>query len=414
MKIGVGARPMGMGKAFVASADDASSIFMNPAGLASIKSWTMLSMYSNVLNDIPYATLAVATPFNLGGIEGALGIGAVGSQVTNIPSPSQTGFSYFDYHNNLYVVTAAAKLNEALSVGASAKVFDEGFTGSFAASGLGKDLDVGAKFTPFNWLSLGAVAQNVLPVESGGRMNWYNGVYESIPCVVKAGAAVNLLDNKLKVEVDRDTYVSRNVPSLMHAGVEWMIHPILILRGGIDQSLSAASDTKVSSDPTFGVGLRLGFIQVDYAYHPYHEGSENITHYVSVTLLPPSFGESLKTKTASLSAPKGPALAAVPETVPGEIVKPAAIAAKTILKTPAITASRPLETAAAAAPVPSVRAASKAGGAKGFDLLAYLSDPLNFAGTALSFFGLVSLGGLLRYRRVMTALRKKDKTPEGV
>ena len=34
--VGVGARPLGMGKAYTGLADDISSIFLNPSGLASM------------------------------------------------------------------------------------------------------------------------------------------------------------------------------------------------------------------------------------------------------------------------------------------------------------------------------------------------------------------------------------------
>ena len=44
MYIGVGARPLGMGKAFVAVAEDADGMFVNPAGLGSIHSPKMTSV----------------------------------------------------------------------------------------------------------------------------------------------------------------------------------------------------------------------------------------------------------------------------------------------------------------------------------------------------------------------------------
>ena len=42
--VGIGARPLGMGRAYVAVADDANAVFANPAGLGLQKSWSITSM----------------------------------------------------------------------------------------------------------------------------------------------------------------------------------------------------------------------------------------------------------------------------------------------------------------------------------------------------------------------------------
>ena len=45
--IGLGARPMGMGGSFVALANDANSVFWNPAGLSQVHWFEFSSMYLN-------------------------------------------------------------------------------------------------------------------------------------------------------------------------------------------------------------------------------------------------------------------------------------------------------------------------------------------------------------------------------
>jgi len=68
--IGLGARPMGMGGAFVALADDANGLFWNPAGLSQIKRAEFSSMYlrpyglENVSSQLISGT--VSLPFDSG------------------------------------------------------------------------------------------------------------------------------------------------------------------------------------------------------------------------------------------------------------------------------------------------------------------------------------------------------------
>ena len=45
-RLGVGARPLGMGKVFTAFADDPSAIFLNPAGLNLAEKWEYGKHYS--------------------------------------------------------------------------------------------------------------------------------------------------------------------------------------------------------------------------------------------------------------------------------------------------------------------------------------------------------------------------------
>ena len=74
-EIGVGARPLGMARAFTAVADDGSAIFMNPAGLNSVDELSLISMSGNLINEIPYLVIGGARRTHLG----VFGIGYIGA-----------------------------------------------------------------------------------------------------------------------------------------------------------------------------------------------------------------------------------------------------------------------------------------------------------------------------------------------
>jgi len=65
-RITVGARALGMGKAFVGISDDISSAFLNPAGLANLERWQMTSMSGKFINEVNYLNLAGAYPLAKG------------------------------------------------------------------------------------------------------------------------------------------------------------------------------------------------------------------------------------------------------------------------------------------------------------------------------------------------------------
>src|SRR6185437_12221378 len=66
LNIGVGARAIGMGEAYVAQADDASSMYWNPAGLALMEERQASFMYSQMVQDLTYSNGAIGIPLENG------------------------------------------------------------------------------------------------------------------------------------------------------------------------------------------------------------------------------------------------------------------------------------------------------------------------------------------------------------
>src|SRR4030067_3844522 len=64
LKIGVGAKAAGLGEAFVAIADDATSTYWNTAGLANLHQSQITFMHNEWLSDIRYEYLSYAAPYH--------------------------------------------------------------------------------------------------------------------------------------------------------------------------------------------------------------------------------------------------------------------------------------------------------------------------------------------------------------
>jgi len=311
-EIGVGARPLGMGKAFVALADDGSAIYMNPAGLANFKTWKLNSMSGNILQDVNYVVIGAASPFQFG----TLGVGYINVGVPGIPITTLTGGGtpeftgdYANYNAGLFFLSYGSKLDrfvpydlaKQISVGLSGKIFLQGFSGGGPSlesiSGTGLNMDLGFLYKPTKWGTVGLNFVNVLPEGLGGKFVWPKTdtrdepLEEKIPTVVKLGACVKFWgEDSLTPSTPQDLYVDLDVdmdtyqrPSVWHLGAEFWPVPMLALRAGVDQKPAASNmGVVIENDYTAGVGIKFSGFTFDYAYHQYGELSENTTHYFSL------------------------------------------------------------------------------------------------------------------------------------
>lgn len=314
-EIGVGARPLGMGRAYVGAADDASSIFINPAGLSRNNNLNVISMSGQMLGDVNYLLLGAADNSPIGKI----GIGYIAATTGSIPVTTLEGSgaslearqtAVVDYSSSIFFISYGSKLGRFLrgkgdnfSLGASLKLFLQGFTGGRDpvtgwnpmenANGSGMDADLGLQWEPNAWTTLGLTFQNFLPDNFGGKFTWQkNSIIEGIPMVTRLGGKFSILglsalrrDEKQKLDLvfDYESMKSGNRPSVFHAGVEY--HPLgtLALRAGIDQK-PKATENGIGTDNnlTGGVGFYLSGFTFDYAYHQFGDLTENTTHFFSI------------------------------------------------------------------------------------------------------------------------------------
>ncbi|MBU0687425.1 MAG: PorV/PorQ family protein [Candidatus Margulisbacteria bacterium] len=292
LSIAVGARPLGMGKAYVGIAEDAETLFINPAGLGTIKSAKLTSMYTSLMGDVNYMMVGGIYPLE----DGAVGLGLATAGVADIPLYDNTGASLGSgtWSESVFLASYGTDMskfggNEDIKIGASLKYYSSGGTGTStvaAGAGSGFDIDLGVLYQAKPWLTVGAALQNVFP---GGAVARKTGQSDLIESVYKVGAKVNVMgnaseslnpsDNKLILSADLDLNGQSGLGTGTHIGAEFWPVDALALRCGMDSDPSAAG---VNSNITAGLGVRYGGMEFNYAYHPYSSIAEDTTHFFSI------------------------------------------------------------------------------------------------------------------------------------
>lgn len=159
LNISQGARATGMGSAFIAVADDPSTIFWNPAGVARLTQNTAMFDHTNWFADISY-NFASAT-INIGDY-GALGASFIASdisdmKVTTIDEPNGTG-ERFTVSDVAFSLTWAYNLTENFTIGFNPKVI---YQNIWKMSDYAFALDIGVLYnTPFDGIVLGMAITN--------------------------------------------------------------------------------------------------------------------------------------------------------------------------------------------------------------------------------------------------------------
>jgi len=304
MALGGGARALGMGSAFVSIANDASTVFWNPAGISGFKKRQALFMHSERFGqEINYNFASYVMPFNSFSSpkrEGALGfalihVGIDGFIITNmlkydennnVPGfqPEEGDRLRYDLgslpreSNNDFALFSSFAMKTAYGrVGGSLKLLYTNAVAGYSSFGLGLDLGF-LKENILPNLNFGAKLQDA----TGTYISWSSGTNEFIYPVLKMGTsytfAPSYLNGSLIVALDSDLffdnrrYVSQlwigRMSADIHLGGELRFQDKVMVRGGLD-----------AGNPTAGAGIRFWALGFDYAY--LHHDAFEATHRVS-------------------------------------------------------------------------------------------------------------------------------------
>jgi len=288
LRIGAGARALGMGSAFAGLADDGTAAYWNPAGLATLDKHEVTAMHAEQFGSIvKYDFLSYTMPIGAPNkAKQSIAVSLIRLGVDDIPDTrgldiiDVNGNGKFDYPEDRLVVdesrfvfdsdndlallfSYARELTGGISVGGNVKVIRQWLGDSLRSSGFG--LDIGALYVGKNGWSAGAKLTDAVTT----RILWNTGTSEYITPSLRVGGAksVAFRNHRHTVTAALDVQVGfadevlssqANLGSVtfeFHPGLEYWLERRVALRVGMEAKNFAA-----------GAGFRYRKFGLDYAY----------------------------------------------------------------------------------------------------------------------------------------------------
>jgi hypothetical protein len=291
LKVGVGARQVGMGSAVTSLNGDVTNMFWNPAGIALSNEKGQVSFtYNSWIGGLTQN--AVAASYNMEGI-GTIGLGVMTFGVSGIPADrdvypgntllqalqiDQASAGTYDYMDMVAQVTYSAYVMDRLTLGASVKFINEKIDDQNATA-IGFDLGSVYNIGIYNW-NIGARINNL-----GSDMKFYD--YASpIPLTFSIGTSlVPLRIGESSVTLAVDAVKPQDGQQYYFTGLEYNYNNMVFLRGGwklnysymglagdgIDEGTSGRQSVQTSLEKgSLGAGVRMPMAEymlaLDYSY----------------------------------------------------------------------------------------------------------------------------------------------------
>lgn len=303
LKLGVGARALALGGAYVAEASDLSALYWNPAGLGTMSGASVQLAYTDYLQDISYNFAAVGVSLGSAGTVAAslIFLDSGEMPVRTIEQPDGTG-EQFKVQDFAIQLSYGRMLTDRFSIGGSAKFIQERIWHSSASS---IAFDVGTLFTtPYPRLRLGASFSNFGPKMrmSGrdimfstdpspgqdGNVEIVNSEFSTdrhpLPLLFRVGLswdAVSTADHRVLMSTDA-AHPNDN-SQYVNLGMEYSFRSLVAFRAGYKNLFEQDGEQGL----TFGGGINVRMdrsfsARIDYAYADFGRLSE--THWFTLDL----------------------------------------------------------------------------------------------------------------------------------
>lgn len=306
LKIGVGARALSMGGAFQAVANDASSVYWNPAGMTRTDQVSWIFNHTDWFLDTSHDFSSLVLPLRRGSYLGlSINVMTIGKEeITTEENSAGTGH-YWDALGLSAGISYARRMTDKFSIGTTVKYVTERIWNESASSvavDVGTILDTGYKgvvigmsFSNFG-SSMQLSGRDLIRELDLNEANSLNAPVDSrlhtepwpLPVCFSIGTAIEIVgqadrivysDNQRLTLAVNGTHPNDDSEKL-NMGMEWAINETVFLRGGYSYG-------KDLSDFSGGAGIKIGAygrdMLFDYSIVPYEDLGIVHTYTISST-----------------------------------------------------------------------------------------------------------------------------------
>ncbi len=268
LKLGIGARPSGMGEACIAVVDDATSHFWNPACLINVQNSELHFMHTEHFEDIRFNVLSGVIRFGENGF--GFGLVTLYTDLEYYEGASLEPLGRFGYQDMAVSFSYARRIDPEFSVGIT---FKELYEKIYLYDSFGFAIDGGALYIPakLRGVRFAASFQNFGPKFGLEKVTY------ALPFVWKIGVGYPFEIPYGKIVADVDLVQPIDDYFRVNSGVEFDYKGTFQLRCGYKYGY-------YSETFSGGFGIVVRPIRLDYAFVPYSYDLGN-THRFSISFL---------------------------------------------------------------------------------------------------------------------------------
>ncbi len=251
LRLGVGARASGMGEAFVAVAEDASSVYWNPAAMSAVLGTELMFTHNEYFQSIRLEQLFLSHETDFG----TFGLGFTGLYMDEMDRyenvPSEVPLGTFSAHDVSFTLAFSRYVIPNLSIGAAVKPVYQKIDET-TASGVAFDIGI-YHISRIPGVKFAAVVANV------GKPLAFVEEEFALPRMIKIGGSLERHVRVLRGDIlaTLDVVFPNDGSTKQHIGAEYGYSRQLFLRAGYKGGYD-------SQGATFGLGVRYRQFDLDY------------------------------------------------------------------------------------------------------------------------------------------------------